>query len=111
MGVERPAYRQTLVRGTYLRFAARGQLREGRLQIDRGKRGVCLWSSGGVGRLPTRPAYRRRFRLGGKREKITEVTQKGYHIVCWRGAGLDYCTASDTGMDELLDLVRLVKQQ
>jgi anti-sigma factor RsiW len=40
-----------------------------------------------------------------------EVTQKGYHMVCWRGADLDYCAVSDTGMDELLDLVRLMKQQ
>jgi anti-sigma factor RsiW len=40
-----------------------------------------------------------------------EVIQKGYHIVCWRGADLEYCAVSDTGMDELLDLVRLMKQQ
>jgi anti-sigma factor RsiW len=39
------------------------------------------------------------------------VTQKGYHIVCWNSADLDYCAVSDTGMDELLDLVRLIKQQ
>jgi anti-sigma factor RsiW len=40
-----------------------------------------------------------------------EVTQKGYHIVCWRGGDLDYCAVSDTGLDELLELVRLIKQQ
>jgi anti-sigma factor RsiW len=40
-----------------------------------------------------------------------EVTQKGYHIVCWNSADLDYCAVSDTGLDELLDLVRLIKQQ
>ena len=40
-----------------------------------------------------------------------EKTQKGYHIACWRGADLEYCAVSDTGMDELLDLVRLMKQQ
>ena len=40
-----------------------------------------------------------------------EVTVKGYHIACWRGGDLDYCAVSDTGMDELLDLVRLIKQQ
>ncbi len=39
-----------------------------------------------------------------------EVTKEGYHIVCWKGADLDYCAVSDTGMDELLDLVRLIKQ-
>jgi anti-sigma factor RsiW len=41
----------------------------------------------------------------------TEETQKGYHLACWRAADLDYCAVSDTGMDELLDLVRLMKQQ
>lgn len=40
-----------------------------------------------------------------------DVTLKGYHIVCWRGADLDYCAVSDTGLDELLDLVRLIQQQ
>jgi anti-sigma factor RsiW len=45
-------------------------------------------------------------------EKLSnEETQKGYHIACWRSADLDYCAVSDTGMDELLDLVRLMKQQ
>lgn len=40
-----------------------------------------------------------------------EVTREGYHIVCWKGADLDYCAVSDTGMDELLALVHLIKQQ
>jgi anti-sigma factor RsiW len=40
-----------------------------------------------------------------------ELTRKGYHIACWNGADLDYCAVSDTGMDELLALVRLIKQQ
>jgi anti-sigma factor RsiW len=40
-----------------------------------------------------------------------ETTVKGYNITCWRGGDLDYCAVSDTGMDELLDLVRLIKQQ
>jgi len=45
-------------------------------------------------------------------EKLpNEETQKGYHMACWRSADLDYCAVSDTGMDELLDLVRLMKQQ
>jgi len=47
----------------------------------------------------------------GTEKLSTEETQKGYHIACWRGADLDYCAVSDTGMDELLDLVRLMKQQ
>jgi anti-sigma factor RsiW len=52
------------------------------------------------------------FAWAATTEKLPgEVTQKGYHMVCWRGADLDYCAVSDTGMDELLDLVRLMKQQ
>lgn len=52
------------------------------------------------------------FAWAASNEKLPdEVTQKGYHIVCWRAADLDYCAVSDTGMDELLDLVRLIKQQ
>ena len=52
------------------------------------------------------------FAWAASTEKLPgEVTQKGYHIVCWNSADLDYCAVSDTGMDELLDLVRLIKQQ
>ena len=52
------------------------------------------------------------FAWAASTEKLPgEVTQKGYHIVCWKSADLDYCAVSDAGMDELLDLVRLVKQQ
>ena len=52
------------------------------------------------------------FAWAASSEKLPgEVTQKGYHIVCWNSADLDYCAVSDTGMDELLDLVRLIKQQ
>jgi anti-sigma factor RsiW len=52
------------------------------------------------------------FAWAASTEKLPgEVTQKGYHIVCWTSADLDYCAVSDTGMDELLDLVRLIKQQ
>jgi anti-sigma factor RsiW len=52
------------------------------------------------------------FAWAASAEKLPgEVTQKGYHIVCWNSADLDYCAVSDTGMDELLDLVRLIKQQ
>jgi anti-sigma factor RsiW len=52
------------------------------------------------------------FAWAATTEKLpSEVTQKGYNIVCWNGADLDYCAVSDTGMDELLDLVRLIKQQ
>src|ERR1700723_1430090 len=52
------------------------------------------------------------FAWAASTEKLpNEVTQKGYNIVCWRGADLDYCAVSDTGMDELLALVHLIKQQ
>jgi anti-sigma factor RsiW len=52
------------------------------------------------------------FAWAASTEKLPgEVTQKGYHIVCWNNADLDYCAVSDTGVDELLDLVRLIKQQ
>jgi anti-sigma factor RsiW len=52
------------------------------------------------------------FAWAASTEKLPkEVTLKGYHIVCWNSADLDYCAVSDTGMDELLALVRLVKQQ
>ena len=52
------------------------------------------------------------FAWAASAEKLPgEVTQKGYNIVCWNKADLDYCAVSDTGMDELLDLVRLIKQQ
>ena len=47
----------------------------------------------------------------GSEKLPSENTQKGYHIACWRNSDLDYCAVSDTGMDELLDLVRLMKQQ
>jgi anti-sigma factor RsiW len=52
------------------------------------------------------------FAWAASAEKLPgEVTRKGYNIVCWNSADLDYCAVSDTGMDELLDLVRLIKQQ
>jgi anti-sigma factor RsiW len=52
------------------------------------------------------------FAWASSGEKLPEeLTRKGYHIACWSGADLDYCAVSDTGMDELLALVRLIKQQ
>ena len=52
------------------------------------------------------------FAWAASAEKLpAEATLKGYHIACWKSADLDYCAVSDTGMDELLDLVRLIKQQ
>ena len=37
------------------------------------------------------------------------VTHNGYHIVCWKGGNLAFCAVSDTGRDELLRLVGLIK--
>jgi len=52
------------------------------------------------------------FAWAASTEKLPgEVTQKGYHIACWNSADLNYCAVSDTGLDELLDLVRLIKRQ
>ena len=38
------------------------------------------------------------------------VTRNGYHAVFWRGGDLDFCAVSDTALDELLGLVRLLKE-
>jgi len=37
------------------------------------------------------------------------VTRNGYHIACWRNGDLDFCAVSDTALDELLALTRLLK--
>jgi anti-sigma factor RsiW len=38
------------------------------------------------------------------------ATRSGYHLAFWREGDLDYCAVSDTGWDELLGLVRLLRQ-
>jgi len=38
------------------------------------------------------------------------VTRKGYHEVFWRSGDLVFCAVSDTALDELLGLVRLLKE-
>jgi anti-sigma factor RsiW len=38
------------------------------------------------------------------------TTRNGYHIACWRNADVAYCAVSDTAVDELLTLTRLLKQ-
>ena len=40
-----------------------------------------------------------------------DMTRQGYHIACWRSADLAYCAVSDTAVDELQALIRLLKQQ
>lgn len=37
------------------------------------------------------------------------VTRQGYHVACWRDGALAYCAVSDTGLDELATLTRLVQ--
>jgi anti-sigma factor RsiW len=37
------------------------------------------------------------------------TTRDGYHLAFWRVGDLDYCAVSDTGWDELLSLVRLMR--
>lgn len=38
-------------------------------------------------------------------------TVDGYHVLCWRSDTLQYCAVSDTGTQELQELVRLLQQQ
>ena len=37
------------------------------------------------------------------------TTRNGYHLVFWRAGDLEYCAVSDTAWDELLGLVRLLR--
>lgn len=39
------------------------------------------------------------------------ATRSGYHLAFWREGDLDYCAVSDTGWDELLGLVRLLRRE
>jgi anti-sigma factor RsiW len=38
-----------------------------------------------------------------------KLTRNGYHLVFWKAGDLQYCAVSDTGLDELLGLVRLLQ--
>jgi anti-sigma factor RsiW len=48
---------------------------------------------------------------GNGRELPPDATRSGYHFVFWKSGDLDYCAVSDTARDELLGLVRLLKDQ
>ena len=37
------------------------------------------------------------------------ASRNGYHIIFWSSGNVDYCAVSDTALDELLGLVRLLK--
>jgi anti-sigma factor RsiW len=38
-----------------------------------------------------------------------DTTRNGYHMAFWKAGDLEYCAVSDTGWDELLGLVRLLR--
>jgi anti-sigma factor RsiW len=46
---------------------------------------------------------------GNERALPANATRSGYHLAFWREGDLDYCAVSDTGWDELLGLVRLLR--
>ena len=47
---------------------------------------------------------------GLERPLPADVTRSGYHLAFWKAGDLEYCAVSDTGWDELLGLVRLLKE-
>ena len=50
------------------------------------------------------------FSWAGKEGSLPDkATRSGYHLAFWRDGDLDYCAVSDTGWDELLGLVRLLR--
>jgi len=46
---------------------------------------------------------------GHERALPANLTRSGYHLAFWKAGDLEYCAVSDTGWDELLGLVRLLK--
>jgi anti-sigma factor RsiW len=51
------------------------------------------------------------FSWGGQGRALpADVTRSGYHLAFWKVGDLEYCAVSDTGWDELLGLVRLLKE-
>jgi len=46
---------------------------------------------------------------GRERPLPADATRSGYHFAFWKAGDLDYCAVSDTGWDELLGLVRLLR--
>ena len=41
----------------------------------------------------------------------SDTTRSGYHLAFWQQGDIQYCAVSDTGWDELLGLVRLLREQ
>ena len=46
---------------------------------------------------------------GNNRKMPGDATRSGYHLAFWKEGDLEYCAVSDTGWDELLGLVRLLR--
>ena len=46
---------------------------------------------------------------GNDRKLPGDATRSGYHLAFWKSGDLEYCAVSDTGWDELLGLVRLLR--
>jgi anti-sigma factor RsiW len=46
---------------------------------------------------------------GNDRKMPGDATRSGYHLAFWKAGDLEYCAVSDTGWDELLGLVRLLR--
>ena len=47
--------------------------------------------------------------VAGRHNFPQQTTRSGYHVAFWRVGNLQYCAVSDTGWDELLGLVRLLR--
>jgi anti-sigma factor RsiW len=45
------------------------------------------------------------------RRNPSNTTRNGYHLAFWQEGDIQYCAVSDTGWDELLGLVRLIRAQ
>src|ERR1700722_20043768 len=48
---------------------------------------------------------------GTDRGNLSNTTRSGYHLAFWQQGDIQYCAVSDTGWDELLGLVRLMREQ
>jgi anti-sigma factor RsiW len=48
---------------------------------------------------------------GTDRRLPANTTRSGYHLAFWQQGDIQYCAVSDTGWDELLGLVRLMREQ
>jgi anti-sigma factor RsiW len=47
----------------------------------------------------------------GNLRNPSNTTRNGYHLAFWQQGDIQYCAVSDTGWDELLGLVRLLREQ